>query len=239
MYDELIALHYAAYRPKLHEVLLAKCLKPNQNFSLGLDIGCGTGRSSVSLSAYCNSVIALDPSASMLQQAENHPQVRYIQMKVNLDIPEYMFDIITFAGSLFYCKSQDLVDKLVPLCSQRAIILVYDFNIHLEEILLGLGLNTPIEIDQYNHFEDFSGLKTNHFIELGRQTETISYPISLNNLVHFLLSHSSIYQNLVEESGRNKITRYLSMKLAVLPKTLTRNLKADLYYQKYEVIKTY
>lgn len=236
MYDELTAIHYAAYRPKLHELLLAKCLHANERFKLGLDVGCGTGRSSVSLAKYCDKVIAIDPSTEMLSKAEHHPKISYSPMSENLDIPDEVFNIITFAGSLYYCKSQALYDRIIEHCAPGALIIVYDFNIRVEAILEKLELSLPHEINNYNHAEDFSGLCTDKLKEVYNITESISYPITIDALSHFLLSHPSIYQNLVKDNETANIYTILSTKLAHLSKDITSFLQADLYYRKYRFI---
>ena len=46
-YDEITAYHYLKYRPPLHELILAKGLKADPTYVEGLDIGCGTGQSSI------------------------------------------------------------------------------------------------------------------------------------------------------------------------------------------------
>ena len=61
MYDETIAIHYAAYRPPLHEIILKKSLNSAGNPRIGLDIGCGTSRSSQALKEYCHYVVGIDP----------------------------------------------------------------------------------------------------------------------------------------------------------------------------------
>jgi len=234
MYDESTAIHYAAYRPRLHNVLLTKCLNENDTFDFGLDVGCGTGRSSVLLAKYCKHVIAIDPSKEMLSKAEIHPKVSYLLMKGNLDIPDKKFNIITFAGSLFYCKSQAFYDRMIAHTVPGTTIIVYDFNIRLGNILEKLDLSIPSEINNYNHAEDFSGLNTARLLPLYAKRETISYSIRLEDLAHFLLSHHDIQQNLILQAGSTTDPIIpLSKKLLLLPKEVTRKLKVDLYYQKY------
>lgn len=60
LYDRLTAIHYSANRPPLHLGILRQYL-PDRQFATGLDIGCGTGHSSVALAAFYQRVIALDP----------------------------------------------------------------------------------------------------------------------------------------------------------------------------------
>ena len=71
-YTTDIATHYKSFRPPLHEILLKRSLK-NQRFESALDIGCGTGNSTIALAKYCASVTGYDPNKSMIQYSESHP----------------------------------------------------------------------------------------------------------------------------------------------------------------------
>ncbi|WP_436716151.1 class I SAM-dependent methyltransferase [Roseiconus lacunae] len=48
-YTDAVASHYAAYRPPLHELILMRVISNQTRFCDGLDVGCGTGRSSGAL----------------------------------------------------------------------------------------------------------------------------------------------------------------------------------------------
>jgi len=236
-YGESTAYHYAVYRPELHALILKKCLGAEDTFKLGLDVGCGTGRSSIPLAKYCNELIAIDPSAEMISQAHPHPKVSYKHMGGNLDIPHNLYDVITFAGSLYYCKSQSLLDKLITYCVPDAIILVYDFQLHFDRILEELNFHVPAEVSEYNHDEGFSYLQAEHVTEVFCKKETITYPITTSNLAHFLLSHESIYQACKSSCRNGLLHPYLTAKLAHLPNNMVNALQTDLYYKKYRIDK--
>ncbi len=78
MYDAITALHYSAYRPPLHSIILGRALRENKKRRIGLDIGCGTGRSAQELANFCNHVVGLEPSKSMLFKTEKHEKVNYV-----------------------------------------------------------------------------------------------------------------------------------------------------------------
>jgi hypothetical protein len=42
-YDSAVAAHYAAFRPPLHRPILERLIRPGETFSVGLDVGCGSG----------------------------------------------------------------------------------------------------------------------------------------------------------------------------------------------------
>ena len=76
-YSPAVAAHYAAYRPPLHARLLARVLGDRGPFDVGLDVGCGTGRSTVALAAHCARVYGVDdpfPALRARLAAENAPR---------------------------------------------------------------------------------------------------------------------------------------------------------------------
>ena len=70
-YDNITAYHYSFYRPALHLPILESCLE-GKYFEKGLDIGCGTGHSSIALANFCNEIVGLDPSSDMLNLSLIH-----------------------------------------------------------------------------------------------------------------------------------------------------------------------
>ncbi|MDA9763886.1 class I SAM-dependent methyltransferase [Opitutales bacterium] len=157
-YNEAVAEHYAAFRPPLHLLILKKLFKPGERLQSGLDIGCGTGYSAIALSDYCDQVIGIDPSKSMIQQAVEHPSIEYIHGKEDqlVDLASESIDIVTFAGSLLYAKNLKLYQNLLRILKPKGAVVVYDFEILLDSALklLGLQLNS-IESD-YKFIVDLS-----------------------------------------------------------------------------------
>ena len=132
-YDQQIASHYASYRPPLHQMILNEALGKNTSFQKGLDIGCGTGRSTTALLPYCKKIVGIDPSKEMLSNATPHPSISYNCFDgANLPFRENQFDLITFAGSLFYAKSQRLLNEVIRVSKLGTRVLVYDFEIKTE-----------------------------------------------------------------------------------------------------------
>lgn len=135
-YNNAVAKHYTAFRPALHEVILRRLISPVEYFKIGLDIGCGTGCSTVALADYCDHVFGLKPSRPMLNQAIIHPKISYVNGFGDdfstIEQPHY--NVISFAGSLFYTKSNRLKSELLRTLSADGIILVYDFQIFLSNL---------------------------------------------------------------------------------------------------------
>lgn len=195
-YDEATAQHYVAYRPPLHQIALAKLLDKSERFLSGFDFGCGTGYSAIALTDYCDHVVAVDNSESMLTSATPHPNVTYKRggiHEIQSFIPKNC-KLITFAGSLFYTKSEDLRSQLLRVCSSESNILIYDFDLLLDDILENLKI-TPFSIkSSYSHDIGLNDWK--EFNEFTNISTEISLKVTTEQLAHILLSDSSRYDAL-------------------------------------------
>ncbi|MGE0449293.1 MAG: class I SAM-dependent methyltransferase [Vicinamibacterales bacterium] len=92
---------YAKARPSVHSSaierfrLAARIAVP---FARALDVGCGTGHSTVALASIADSVVGVDPSTEMLSHAVAHSKVRYQRASAeSLPFPDGGFDLITAA----------------------------------------------------------------------------------------------------------------------------------------------
>lgn len=200
-YDSTAAGHYAAYRPPLHRLVLERALRTGESFRVGLDVGCGTGHSSVALSRHCDRVIGIDPNPSMLAVARSHPRVAYhlgtgdalhaLQVAV--------FDIVTFAGSLSYAKTDALRRGLMRICSQGGVIIAYDFEVYLDEILEGLGLGFPETVSDYDHQASLSDWV--EFATDSRSAERFRFDVAHTELAHLILADSNRHDAIVRRFG--------------------------------------
>jgi len=93
------AERYAKGRPNVQAAAIkalkefAKIKKP---FKKCLDVGCGTGLSSVAVAEICEEVIGIDISAAMISQAQSHPKIQYKQSSAeNLPFENNSFHLIT------------------------------------------------------------------------------------------------------------------------------------------------
>ena len=93
------AERYAKGRPNVQAAAIRtfkEFAKIESPFKLCLDVGCGTGLSSVAVAEICESVIGIDCSVAMLAQAPKHPKIRYINSPAeNLPFAELHFDLIS------------------------------------------------------------------------------------------------------------------------------------------------
>jgi ubiquinone/menaquinone biosynthesis C-methylase UbiE len=77
-----VAERYAKYRPHFHPLVIEKIrahLNIQRPMSFALDVGCGTGQSTVVLKEIADLVVGADISAEMLGFAEKNSGIQYIQ----------------------------------------------------------------------------------------------------------------------------------------------------------------
>ena len=238
-YDQTIAFHYAAYRPPLHAHILSEHLDAGVIKPLGIDIGAGTGHSAIALAHFCEKVIGLEPSQAMIDAAIPHPKVAYtLYNGAAFGIADDSGDIITFAGSLFYAKSQMLLDEVVRVSKPDAMVLVYDFEVLLQDILAMLSVGkTPKKPMPYNHQEDFSGLDQSAIKIDGQYTKSVSLDIAMPDLAHLLLSDENNCDLLMEVLGPDDLHAKVTQKLSASLKAESASTQAMTYQTVYKVTK--
>lgn len=238
-YDQITSFHYSAYRPPLHNLILDKCISLNRTYATGLDLGCGTGQSSIALASFCQEVIGLDPSESMLNKSISHNNVKYHLFNgIDLVFPDDKFDIITFAGSLYYGKSQRLLDEVIRVSKQKAKIILYDFEINLNNILVKLiDWSSYTNIQKYNYEEDFSGLNQNNLQKEISSKDEVSLKISNSDILHLLLAAKDLYVLLLEKFGERQLDTKISSGLNRIIPLKTHEFKVNIYYTIYGVVK--
>lgn len=234
-YDDITAFHYASYRPPLHSVILKRYLGNNQ-YNSGLDIGSGTGQSSIALTNYCAEVVGIEPSAAMLSKAIDHPKVTYSLFdKDRIGFDQHTFDIITMAGSLWYGKSQQLLDEIIRVAQKRAIVVIYDFEVLLKTTLSQLGYSPKKSDNAYNHLEDFSGLNTQKIECIEKSTDRVFIQIGTRDLAHLILSVKDWYSSLTELHGEQGLYESITQKLSADSGSAFHDTQVDTFFTLYRL----
>jgi SAM-dependent methyltransferase len=230
MYDESIAIHYAAYRPPIHEIILERAIAPSDNQRLGLDIGCGTGRSSRALKKFCHLVVGLDPSEAMLRKAEKSERVLYVSAAgEQIPLIENVVDIVTIAGSLNYIDSAMLATELKRVCRSDAAIVVYDFEIDLSNIEEKLRIERPVKLFEYDHAANLCGLfeiKNTSVVD-----DVFALELNSSEVAHLLLAEKGRYKALHEKFPVHNL--FDSLKNEIEAKESIFSVKANVYYSLY------
>lgn len=231
-YDERAAAHYSAYRPPLHKLILGRVLSGYEPFSVGLDVGCGTGYSAIALADHCVSVYALEPSPSMLSEATQHERVAYLGGTAeHVPLPNSFVDVVTFAGSLFYANSDATREEIRRVCLHGALVVVYDFEVLLSEVLRQCGIDPRAGESDYDHRATFS--RAAGYTELAVGSERVSIQLTASELAHVLLSDSYRLDQFATMHRAADPFLALAGKLQLANDWAT--IEADVYYSKYRI----
>ena len=98
---ESVPARYARYRPHFHPKVvdhIRSYLKLIQPFEKALDVGCGTGQSTVALKEIATEIVGVDVSSAMLSMSKPEPRIDYVQASAEaLPFPAASFNLITTA----------------------------------------------------------------------------------------------------------------------------------------------
>ena len=231
-YNQAIATHYSAYRPPLHQMILRRVLSDKETFRNGLDVGCGTGYSAVALTKYCLHVYGVEPSQSMLNEAMPHEKITYLKgTGEDSSLKDHSVDVVTFSGSLFYAKSDALIKELKRVCRRQALVIPYDFEILLNDVLRQYGLSPQETGSDYDHTVNFSDVAD--FMEIVAGSAQVSLEVTAPEFAHILLSDIHRYESFVEKYDISDPYPALTSELEATGKH--HWLKANIYFAKYQL----
>ncbi|MEM9277509.1 MAG: class I SAM-dependent methyltransferase [Pseudomonadota bacterium] len=232
MYDAVVAWHYAAYRPPLHELIVGEALA-DLSFSCGLDIGCGTGHSTIALANHCDRVIGVDQSQSMLDQAIRHPKVRYhLGSGEELPLAGSSMDIVTLAGVLSYLDPAKTRSELLRVCCRNAYVLPHDFEVSTEELNLLFGLSAGCKNNEYDHSASFSG--STGMSTVKQVARNIEFGVSNWQATHLLLSNNTRIDALAKKYETLDPFDHVVKKLDETG--WSKKLSANIYYTLHQLV---
>ena len=120
-----------------------------------------------------------------------------------IPFPKFYFEIVTLAGSWYYGQSQYLLDEITRVTRSGGIVLLYDFNIVLNEVLS--VLNTPKSESSYNHQINFSKFQSKHLQEVEMKKSSMTFSITSQELAHLILAVKSYYLFLEQKWGKQAV----------------------------------
>ncbi|MCC6231131.1 MAG: class I SAM-dependent methyltransferase [Verrucomicrobiales bacterium] len=233
-YDSTAARHYAAFRPPLHPLILARVISPHESFRVGLDVGCGTGHSAVALTRYCDQVLGLEPSRAMLEVAQRHPKVSYHQGSGDAlaDLPVQAFGVVTFAGSLFYAKTERLHNELLRVCPVGGTIVAYDFEVLVHEVMANLGTECPPVASEYDHRANLSDWP--EFRIDGNGNDRVGLDVAGTEMAHLLLADSNRYEALVRRFPNGD--PFVALVGHLEKARVQLHVDADIFFTRYRIL---
>jgi SAM-dependent methyltransferase len=223
-YDLSTARHYAAYRPPLHVSTLAFGLLEYERFRYALDVGCGTGSSTHALRPWCHRVIGTDPSAAMVELAQPAAGVSFRHQPgddIDAGLEGNVFDLITFAGSLFYLNTAVVLAGLKSLLVPGGTVIVYDFDVLLQPVFDLLSVRMPAS--DYDHTKNLSDDAEKMLLMEKAVAEVISFELTSAELAHLLCSVSDWRKGPLADFGFAGLVDQLPATITLEAKTwLTR-----------------
>ena len=124
------AERYRKGRPFYHPQVVRRIkdfLALERPLERAVDIGCGTGLSSVALADIAREVVGVDRSAAMIACAEAAPRVRYCQAAAErLPIRDAAADLVTFGSAWHWMDRRPLLGQARRILRPGGWLVVYD-----------------------------------------------------------------------------------------------------------------
>jgi SAM-dependent methyltransferase len=127
-----VAAGYASARPYLHPEVFAvvrDATRPASPFRRALDVGCGTGLSSVALLDLAQEVVGIDAALDMLRHARRASRVRYVASPAEaLPFRPGTFDLIVACGSMDWVDRARFMPCAAELLATGGWLVSLDFG---------------------------------------------------------------------------------------------------------------
>jgi len=127
-----VAAGYASARPFLHPEVFARVrevLQPAARASRALDVGCGTGLSSVALRELADAVVGVDASKEMLRRASRAAGVRYVACEAeSLPFGDGSFDLAVACGSIDWVDLSRFLPRAARVVRNGGWLVSLDFG---------------------------------------------------------------------------------------------------------------
>ena len=127
-----VAEGYATVRPYLHPEVFARVgrlLALDTPVARALDVGCGTGLSSLALLALAREVVGVDASMAMLRRARGAPAVRYAASAAEaLPFADAAFDLVVACGSIDWVDRERFLPQAARLLRPGGFLVPLDFG---------------------------------------------------------------------------------------------------------------
>ncbi len=134
-----VAARYAKVRPFFHDEVVERLRKfaGVERFRRALDVGCGTGQSSIALAAVADHVAAIDASEGMLEHAPPRSNIAYqLGFAEQLDFGAAEFDLISAGSALHWFDQERFFAQCRKVLAPAGVLAVYNdhFTAHMQDV---------------------------------------------------------------------------------------------------------
>jgi SAM-dependent methyltransferase len=177
-----------------------RALSGRRRFRRALDVGCGTGQSAVALAEIADSVIAIDASQEMLDQATHRPNIRYrLGRAEQLELEAGEFDLVTVGSALHWFDQSRFYAQCRRVLSEVGLLAVYNdhFTTHMEGVpAFSRWMRTRFARRYPTPLHGMTDMDERHATDGGfhvahRSFFTHLVPASRPELIAYLLTHSN------------------------------------------------
>jgi len=123
------ALRYAAGRPTGHAGVLGAlqhAMAGELPVECALDVGCGTGQSTVALLSYARRIVGIDPSSEMLAQTPRHPRIDYRKGHAEaLPFRRGDFDLVTVSSAYHWFDHERFLGEAARVLRAHGWLVLY------------------------------------------------------------------------------------------------------------------
>ncbi len=123
------ARRYAQSRPYFHPLVIDKIkayLDLQTPVAHALDIGCGTGQSSVALKAIAQIITGIDLAPEMLAEAPRDERIQYVEaLAESVPLPDHTADLITISSAFHWFDRERCLQEVYRLLRPGAWLAIY------------------------------------------------------------------------------------------------------------------
>ena len=123
------AKRYASFRPYFHLLVIEKIkafLLLQEPVSRALDVGCGTGQSSLALTSIASEVIGVESSQAMLAEALHDVHIHYFLAPAEqMPFPDASFDLLTVASAFHWLDRRRFLAEASRLLRSSGWLVIY------------------------------------------------------------------------------------------------------------------
>lgn len=198
------AERYTAGRPRFHPLVVEQIrtfLSQDLPVTRAIDVGCGTGLSTVALKKIAKEVVGVDMSLEMIALAEKGERIEYLVADgVRLPLIEARFDLMTLSSAFHWLDRREFLKEAGRVLRSPGWLIVYDnyFSGQMEEEPAFQTWYRESHLKRYppppraalSFTEEDSGNEGFHLAGREQYQNRISFSIA--GLIDYLTTHSNV-----------------------------------------------